>query len=338
MKEKNKIERFTDEEWEELSSILSDEKNDSGDLLGRFMADDSHNTIKYWKELREMNNDKEINVDKAWDKLYSRLNENGLITKTLPVQRGITARAWIRIAAVALILISLGSGLIYFGDKGILSRRIVVATSENQKNLQVKLPDGSNISLNRNSRLTYRQNFGRHSRNVALSGEAFFDITPDAANPFIVDAGTARIRVVGTSFNVITSNPESAVEVYVETGRVMVSNNAGTHKIELDPGFIGTVGNLSAEKKVNNNPNYMSWNTGDLIYDGQTLGVVFRDLKRVYNMEIIADDPQILENPWTSPIINQPEEKIIRLICTSFGLSYTKEGNVYHLSIKKLTD
>ena len=128
------------------------------------------------------------------------------------------------------------------------------------------------------------------------------------------------------------------MEVYVETGRVMVSNNAGTHKLELDPGFIGTVGNLSAEKKVNNNPNYMSWNTGDLIYDGQTLGVVFRDLKRVYNMDIIADDPQILENPWTSPIINQPEEKIIRLICTSFGLSYMKEGNVYHLSIKKLTD
>jgi len=334
MKKMKNTERFTDGEWEELSSILSDEKNDSGDLLGRFMADDSHNTIKYWKELREMNNDKEINVDKAWSKLYSRLNENRLITETLPFQRRIMTRIWIRIAAVALILLSVGSGLIYLGEKGILSRRIVVATSENQKNLQVTLPDGSNISLNRNTRLTYRQNFGRHGRNVALNGEAFFNIAPDAVNPFIVDAGTVRIRVVGTSFNVITNNPESAVEVYVETGRVMVSDNTGTHKLELDPGFIGTVGNLSAEKKVNNNPNYMSWITGDLIYDGQKLDVVFRDLKRVYNMDVIADDPQILENPWTSPIINQPEEKIIRLICTSFGLTCTKDGNVYHVSIK----
>ena len=59
----------------------------------------------------------------------------------------------------------------------------------------------------------------------------------------------------------------------------------------------------SSDKKVNNDPNYMSWNTGLLIYDGQTLDVVFRDLKRVYNMDIVADDPEILELPWTAPII-----------------------------------
>ena len=69
-------------------------------------------------------------------------------------------------------------------------------------------------------------------------------------------------------------------------------------------------------KKRNDNPNYLSWNTGMLVYDGQTLDIVFRDLKKVYNMEIIADDPAILNNTWTSPINNQPQETIIRLICT----------------------
>ena len=51
-------------------------------------------------------------------------------------------------------------------------------------------------------------------------------------------------------------------------------------------------------------------------------------------MDIVADDPSILENPWHSPIDNLPQETIIRLICTSFNLSYTKDGNVYHLSKK----
>ena len=51
-------------------------------------------------------------------------------------------------------------------------------------------------------------------------------------------------------------------------------------------------------------------------------------------MDIVADDPDILENPWHSPIDNLPQETIIRLICTSFNLSYTKDGNVYHLSKK----
>lgn len=331
MKKMNKTEQFTDKEWEELSSILSGEKEDNGDLFGRFMAEDSHNTIKYWKELREMNTEKEVNVDKAWDKLYARLNENGLITKAPPLERSLKVRTLLRIAAVALILLSIGTGLFYLNDRGIFSRKTVVETAENQKNLQVTLPDGSNIFLNRNTRLTYRQNFGRHDRNVALSGEAFFDISPDASNPFVVDAGTARVKVMGTTFNVITNNPESSVEVYVETGKVMLSDNSGIHSLELDPGFVGTVNDQAAEKKVNDNPNYMSWNTGLLIYDRQTLDIVFKDLKRVYDMDIIADDPKILKNPWTSPIINQPPEKIIRLICTSFGLGYTKDGNAYHL-------
>jgi len=334
MNEMKNTGKFTDREWEELSSILSDEQNDNGDLLGRFMAEDSHNTIKYWKELREMNNEKEINVDKAWDKLYSRLNENGLIDKKPVVSRRITGTTWFRIAAAALILLSVGTGLFYLADSGIASRKTVVETSENQKNLQVTLPDGSNIYLNRNTILSYQKNFGRDDRNVTLSGEAFFDIAPDTEKPFIVDAGKASVKVVGTSFNVISNNHDSAVEVYVKTGKVLLSGDTGNRNIEIEPGFVGTMDTRSSDKKVNNDPNYMSWNTGLLIYDGQTLDIVFRDLKRVYNMDIVADEPEILKLPWTAPIINQPEETIIRLICNVFSLSYSKDGNVYHLSKK----
>ena len=80
----------------------------------------------------------------------------------------------------------------------------------------------------------------------------------------------------------------------------------------------------------------MSWNTGLLVYNGQKLDVVFNDLKKVYNMDIVADDPGILENKWTSPIDNQPQDTIIRLICASFNLSYTKDGSIYHLAKKQL--
>jgi ferric-dicitrate binding protein FerR (iron transport regulator) len=87
-------------------------------------------------------------------------------------------------------------------------------------------------------------------------------------------------------------------------------------------------------KTININPNYISWKTGLLIYNGQKLNVVFDDLKRVYNMDIEVADPAILENEWTSPIDNQPQETIIRLICASFNLSYTLDGNVYRLVTK----
>jgi ferric-dicitrate binding protein FerR (iron transport regulator) len=279
-----------------------------------------------------MNSDKEINVDKAWDKVLSRIKENGLVENKQVIRRSLTGSAWFRIAAALLILLGIGTVLV-ITNEGLLNRKTVVATSDNQKNLQVTLPDGSNIFLNRNTRLSYRPGFGKHGRNITLTGEAFFDITHDENNPFIIDAGKASIKVLGTSFNVITDNPESAVEVFVKTGKVVVSDNEGTKNLILDPGFIGMMNSEISEKTVNDDPNYMSWNTGLLLYNGQTLDIVFRDLKRAYNMDIIADDPSILQNKWTTdPIDNQPQETIIRLICGSFNLSYTKDGDVYHLS------
>jgi ferric-dicitrate binding protein FerR (iron transport regulator) len=241
---------------------------------------------------------------------------------------------FMKIAAAALILICLGAAAVYLIKTDSFSKNIVAVTGNDQTNLKVILPDGSNVFLNRNTKMSYRANFGKTGRKVDLTGEAFFEITSDVNNPFIVDAGKARVKVLGTSFNVITNNVESAVEVYVQSGKVMLSDNSGTQNLVLDAGYIGTVDSKLSNKTLNNNPNYMAWNTGLLVYDGQTLDVVFRDLKKLYNMEIVADDPKILNQPWTISIDNQSQDTIIRLICASFILSYTKDGNVYHLAKK----
>jgi ferric-dicitrate binding protein FerR (iron transport regulator) len=334
MKEMKKIEKFTDKEWEQLASILSGENGKKTDLLDRFMAEDNKNSGKMWTDLKNANDQEVIDVDKAWNNVNSRLMENAPEVSVIPFRTSFFRTTFFRIAAVALVLLSLGSVALYMNNEGLLSKKITVLAGNDQKNVLVALPDGSKIYLNRNSEFSYRKNFGVRGRDVKLTGEAFFEIAPDKSKPFIIDAGRASIKVVGTSFNVITNNTASAVEVFVKTGKVLVSDNSGSQTIQLDPGFIGTMNSKVSAKTLNNNPNYLSWNTGLLVYNGQKLDVVFNDLKRVYNMEIIADDPSILENTWVSPIDNQPQETIIRLICTSFNLSYVQDGNVYHLSKK----
>ena len=325
MKEMNKSERFTEKEWEELASILSGEKGENSELINRFEADDIHKTGDKWRELGNMKSEKEIDVNSAWNKVAARMEENRFrfLRSTI-----------IRVAAVALIVLGIGSVTLYLNNSGYLSKKIAIATNIEEKNKIVNLPDGSKISLNRNSELSYRESFGKRKRNVKLTGEAFFEIAPDASKPFIIDAGNANVKVVGTSFNVITNNTESLVEVYVETGKVILSDKSGTQSIALEPGFVGKIDSKISRKTHNDNPNYLSWNTGLLVYEGQKLDVVFNDLKRVYNMDIVVDDPSILENPWHSPIDNESQDTIIRLICASFNLSYTKDGNVYHL-VKK---
>jgi transmembrane sensor len=335
MKEMNNTERFTDKEWEELASLLSSEKGETNELLNRFLEEDSHNTGKQWKELSNMSIEKDINVDKAWENVHARLKEDGLESGNAPVRISFFRNNLIRIAAVGLVLLSLGSAVFYLYNNDTFSKNISVVTGNDEKNREIALPDGSKIVLNRNSEFSYHENFGKRNRNVKLSGEAFFEIAKDASKPFIIDAGNAKVRVVGTSFNVMTKNEKSAVEVFVTTGKVMLSNNSGSESMFLDPGFVGTMDEELSEKKVNNNPNYLSWNTGHLVYTNEKLDVVFKDLKRVFNMDIIADDSLILENPWHSPIDdNTPQEDIIQLICISFNLSYTKDGTVYHLSKK----
>jgi len=331
MKEMINMGRFTDREWEEIASALSGEKEGSLELMNRFIAEDNNEVEKKWKGLRTMNEDKDINVDDAWNKVSSRIDTAGATEGSEPARFLFMRSAFIRVAAVALILLGISAAALYFVSSDSLSRKIVVVTGDSQVNYRVSLPDGSSIFLNRNSKLTYHSNFGRHGRNVALAGEAFFDIAHNPSKPFIIDAGKASVKVVGTSFNVITNNPDSSVEVFVRTGKVMLSNNTGDKSLLLEPGYVGTMDSKISEKKLNSNQNYMSWQTKKLDYNGQTLAIVFKDLKRVYNMDVIADDPAILNKTWFITIDNKSQETIIRLICGSFILGYSKNGDVYHL-------
>ena len=334
MKKMNNTERFTDKEWEMLASILSGEDAENPDLFRRFKEDDYQKTGDKWKEIKDMSIQKEIDVEKAWKSVSSKLHEEQSDKNSGNTRIIILRRTFVRVAAVALILMSLGTVSFFLFSPGGFSKKVVYSTGNDQKNLLVELTDGSRIFLNRNSELTYRRDFGKKSRNVELTGEAFFDISPDASKPFTINAGNAIVKVVGTSFNVISSNEESEVEVFVKTGKVILSGTESSLSVELDPGYIGKIDSEKTAKSINENPNYLSWNTGLLIYNGQTLDVVFKDLKRVYNMDIVADDPSIMNNRWTSPIDNQNQETIIRLICVSFNLGYTQDGNVYHL-VKK---
>ena len=102
----------------------------------------------------------------------------------------------------------------------------------------------------------------------------------------------------------------------------------------LDPGYIGTLSTSGVSKTINKNQNYLSWKTDLLRYDGEQLRKVFGDLKRVFNINIIADDPEILDIPYTATFVKSPQDAIIAVICQSHHLNYHKEGNNYHLSKK----
>ena len=93
------------------------------------------------------------------------------------------------------------------------------------------LPDGSFVTLNKNSSIHYPKKFPGRKRNIELKGEAFFTVTPDKEKPFVISVNDVTVTVVGTSFNI--KSVSGKTQVVVESGIVQVTKNNKT--IELKP-------------------------------------------------------------------------------------------------------
>jgi len=270
----------------------------------------------------------DIDVDSAWNNVFSRINYP---VRTLRNKRAATV-SFMRIAAAIFLAVSLGALIYYFGISNPYGK-IVVSTENTEPNREVILPDGSRVWLNHDSRLIYPAGFGSKSRTVKLTGEGFFEVVKGNDKPFSVDAGKAIITVTGTSFNVITSNDSGEVEVFVNDGNVVVSGD-GFESIMLDPGYVGITGKNTITRSFNTNRNYLAWRTGLLVYENTRLYDVFSDLKRVYGISVNTADSSIYEKTLTATFDRESQETIIRIICTTFNLSYVKEGNRFLLSSK----
>jgi len=151
--------KYTEKEWIEFASSLSDEKDMQNDLLKRFMAEDVYNISSQWKELKNMNRETIINVDKAWNNVQARIKTGFTQTRRDSLYISFLRSTFMRVAAVALLILSLGITGLYIINKDVFSKKITVATNNDQKNLLVSLPDGSKIVLNRNTRFSYQANF-----------------------------------------------------------------------------------------------------------------------------------------------------------------------------------
>jgi ferric-dicitrate binding protein FerR (iron transport regulator) len=98
------------------------------------------------------------------------------------------------------------------------------------------LPDGSIVRLNAKSKVSYAEGFGKTTREVFLTGEAYFEVTHNAAIPFIVHTDEADIKVLGTKFNVRNYSNEHRMEAALLTGSIELTLHTDTkHKILLKP-------------------------------------------------------------------------------------------------------
>ena len=216
---------------------------------------------------------------------------------------------WFAAAAAALVA---AVGATLWLNKG--SETQVVATAVGQHR-NVVLADGTLVSLNTNT--IVETNIGRRSRDIFLrKGEAHFEVAPDRSRPFLVYAGDAVVRAVGTEFEV-RLRTDRHVDVLVTEGRVEVQPDApnpepgattGAQAASIPVVRIRAVNAGEALSTATTNypvipmsPEQLSselaWREGAVVFDSEPLAEAIAEIQRYTDSPIIISDPAITTLP-----------------------------------------
>ena len=214
-------------------------------------------------------------------------------------------------AAAAAVLVAVVGARLWL-NKG--SETQVLATAVGQHR-NVVLADGSLVSLNTNT--IVETNIGRSSREIFLrKGEAHFEVAPDRSRPFLVHAGDAVVRAVGTEFEV-RLRTDRHVDVLVTEGRVEVQPDApipepraitGAHDTSIPVVLIRAVSAGEALSTATTNypvipvsPEQLSselaWRDGAVVFDSEPLAEAIAEIQRYTDSPIIISDPAITTLP-----------------------------------------
>jgi len=284
----------------------------------------------YWKIMDSM--DKQFNVDNAWNKLQDRIVAHGDPAGQNYIYPQAIRFSAIRIAATLLLLTALGILLVYITGN---FREVTRVSGLAERLKSIELPDGSKVFMNADTRISYPQKFRNKSREVKLTGEAFFEVSPDRNKPFIIHAGKADIQVVGTSFNVDTRIGKQAVEVYVSTGIVELCEAENkVNRVVLHPGELGSVTLNKVQSMKCENENPIAWKTGVMDFRDTRLSEAVRILSEIYLVDIVCQEPG-LDTSQTNGTYRYPEEsldEILTILCKQNHLKFEKSDNKIYLS------
>ncbi len=271
-----------------------------------------------WEKLDRIGPISDLDLDAEWKQLESRIEES---VPVIELGRS-TSRPGlflaVRIAVAAAVILMLGFGGLY------LSRNLGYRTLETAgMSEEIRLPDGSSVTLNSYSSLKYPKKFRDDQRDVSLDGEGFFEVSGDPDWPFVINAGEVNIRVLGTSFNVNAYKSNEEIEVIVETGHVAVTRYGRVPEtVILKPGnkavYDRSTENLNLTK--NTDRNYLSWKTRRFVFEDQSLKEVTAALNKVYGSEISIPSDSLKEARITATFNEQSLEAILNVLAATLDL------------------
>jgi transmembrane sensor len=215
----------------------------------------------------------------------------------------------------------------------------------------INLPDGSKVWLNGDSKITYNGDLKGNTREVFLSGEAFFDIAKDKTRPFIIHTRTINLKVLGTAFNVRSYENDKETETALVHGSIEVTlRDNPDKKIILKPGEKLMVKNssivdtLSKYKKsevsdedepiavlakmryYGNDSSIVetSWTKDRLVFYDERLDKIALNLERWFKVSVLIKEEQLKKEKYTATIEEGDKlEEVLEALKAAEGFHYS---------------
>ena len=314
------------------------------DRIERYLAEvaDSNDTI--WIEERFANGQDDFglrnHLEQEWEStgqesLLTEIDVKNLLSRVHHKIREVEGRKrrtissrifhiYSRAAAVLLFPLIIAGSLLFvlkgkFSDKDQIVTSVIHAPMGSR--VSFSLPDGTTGWLNSGSSLSYSIPF-TGQRNVALEGEAWFDVVHNEKKPFTISTVNSSVQVLGTSFYLSAYQDEQYVEVVLQNGKVTFSDSIKTKNVTLKPSERlifrkGEVAVTSADPAK-----YKAWTDGKLVFRGDDMAEVARRIERWYNVKVELADNELKQFSFRATFEDDSLEDVLKLLSMTSPIRY----------------
>lgn len=309
-----------------IAKFLAGEADDNEtQLIEEWISDGNQSEFERIKQIWQGAGSTEYSFDteKALENVNKRINQS---------KRAKRIRLYTISAAAIILLIAIPTIILKLNTGTINNELVSHSTSDNTE--LVALADGSNITLNKNSSISYPENF-KENRTVKLEGEAFFEVEHiDKQHKFIVETNGVNITVIGTKFNVLSDKSNAYVEVSVSEGIVEVKAFEDMEAISLTKGQSIKLDLKSSEYKIDSIgvENDIYWITEKIIFKNSDLNEISSTLSKIYEKEFILSISNPEQYRLTTEFDKQTLDEILNILELTLDISIESKGEIIYLT------
>lgn len=245
---------------------------------------------------------------------------------------------WFRTIAAAVAVIAISVCVYFVKTRSVQEEDIAQLQTKWGSTAQVKLPDGTMVTLNSLSVLKYSKHFNGKTREVYLNGEGYFDVARDHQHPFIVHTEKTSIKVLGTAFNLKSYTNDAQFEATLFRGSIQATlNNDPTVNILLKPSdkLIVNASGYQLTKETyadhSNTNAETAWINHKLIFKNEPFNLLANNLVRKYGLNIVFKDNGLKSIRLSGEFENENIEQVLLSLQVVTKFNYKVSGNTIYI-------